>query len=103
MVRFSTLNFIGTRHMASEEEPGRAARRAILIVDDHPLVRRGLAALIACEPDLTVCAEASTCAAALEAVGTHAPDPVIVELALDGRGGLDLLKDLKERYPAVPA
>jgi DNA-binding NarL/FixJ family response regulator len=84
-------------------EPGLPARKTILIVDDHPLLRHGLAALIKSEPDLDVCGEAATYAAALEAIRQHSPDLVIVDLALDGVGGLDLIKTMKARHPEILA
>lgn len=74
----------------------------MLIVDDHPMLRRGLAALIRSEPDLRVCGEAATVASALEAIGAYPPDLVIVDLALDGCDGLDLVKIMKLRHPEIP-
>lgn len=84
-------------------EAGLSARKTILIVDDHPMLRRGLAALIESESGLTVCGEAATVAAALEAIETHTPDLVIVDLALDEGDGLDLIKAIKARRPEIPA
>jgi DNA-binding NarL/FixJ family response regulator len=77
--------------------------KTILIVDDHPMLRRGLAALIESESGLTVCGEAATCSAALEAIRMHPPDLVIVDLALDGSDGLDLIKAMKAHHPEIPA
>ena len=89
---------------ATTPERGRPLKKTtILIVDDHPMLRRGLAALIESEPDLAVCAEAATCGAALEAIRERQPDLVIVDLALDGSDGLDLVKDMKTRHPKIPA
>ena len=84
-------------------EHGTQSRKAILIVDDHQLLRRGLAALIESEPELFVCAEAATCEAALEAIKERMPDLAIVDLELGDRGGLELIKEMKESYPAMPA
>jgi DNA-binding NarL/FixJ family response regulator len=82
----------------------RSGKKAILLVDDHPLMRRGLAALIGGEPDLFVCAEAATRRGALEAVARRPPDLAIVDLALEGGDdGLDLVKALKSGSPAIPA
>jgi DNA-binding NarL/FixJ family response regulator len=75
----------------------------ILVVDDHPLMRRGLAALIDGEPDLAVCAEAANRHAALDAIARCAPDLAIIDLSLEGEDGLDLVKALKVRSPSVPA
>jgi DNA-binding NarL/FixJ family response regulator len=89
--------------LARTTKPGLSARRTILIVDDHPLLRHGLAALIRTELDLDVCGEAATSKAALEAIREHRPDLVIVDLALDGADGLDLIKAMKARHPEIPA
>lgn len=67
------------------------------------MLRRGLAALIASEPDLAVCAEAATCLAGLDAIREHQPDLVIVDLVLDGSDGLDLVKAMRAHHPAIPA
>ena len=88
---------------ATTPEPGHPASKSILIVDDHPTLRRGLAALIESEPGLTVCGEAATCEAALKAVRAHQPDLVLVDLELDGCHGLDLIKAMKKRHPEIPA
>jgi len=77
--------------------------KTILVVDDHPMLRRGLTALIESESDLAVCGEAATCQAALEAVRERKPDLVLVDLELDGCHGLDLVRDLKTRHPEIPA
>jgi DNA-binding NarL/FixJ family response regulator len=83
--------------------PEGPAKKTILIVDDHPVLRRGLAALIVTEPDLAGCGEASTCAAALEAIRESRPDLVIVDLELEESDGLDLVKEMKTCHPEVPA
>jgi len=88
---------------ATTPEPGQPAKRKILIVDDHPVLRRGLAALIESEPDLAVCGEAATCRAALDAIRVCEPDLVIVDLVLEGCDGLDLVKDMKTRHTQIPA
>jgi len=79
------------------------AKKTILLVDDHPVLRRGLASLIESEPDLAVCGEAATCRAALEAIRDSRPDLVTVDLELDGSDGLDLVKDMKTHHPEIPA
>ena len=77
-------------------------RRRILLVDDHPVLRRGLASLIESEPDLMVCGEAATYQAAVDAIQEAQPDLVIVDLSLDGRDGLDLIKQVKATHPHLP-
>jgi len=89
--------------IATTSEPGYPASKAILIVDDHPIIRRGLTALIESEPDLAVCGEATTCEAALKVVRACRPDLVLVDLELDACHGLDLIKTMRTRHPKVPA
>ena len=88
---------------AATTEPGLLASKAILIVDDHPMLRRGLATLIESESDLVVCGEVASCAAALDAIREQSPDLVMVDLSLEGSDGLDLIKQMKARHPEIPA
>lgn len=71
----------------------------VLIVDDHPLVREGLKALIAGEPDLCVCGETGSMRDAQNLVREKQPDIVIIDLSLEDGNGLDLIRRLKNRYP----
>jgi DNA-binding NarL/FixJ family response regulator len=72
-----------------------APRRRIFLVDDHALVREGLAKLIEQEADFCVCGEADAAGQAFDRiVGSH-PDAVVVDLSLGGDSGLDLLKRLQ--------
>ena len=81
---------------------GKKARRRILIVDDHPMMREGLAQLIDHEKDLEVCGQAADAAQAMSlAAGTH-PDLVLADISLPGRSGLELTKDLLALYPNLP-
>ncbi len=76
-------------------------KAAILIVDDYPIMRRGLAELINQEKDLVVCGEAESISSALEAIKRHTPQVVLVDLSLKHESGLELIKDIKVRYPSV--
>ncbi len=76
--------------------------KRLLLVDDHPIVRERLAELIQREADLVVCGEAEDASQALKAVETTRPDLVIADLALKNSHGLDLIKDLHIRHPALP-
>jgi len=71
-------------------------------VDDHPVVRRGLAVFLNQTPDLHVCAEADQGPTALEALARVSPDLAIVDLSLDGMSGLDLIAEIKVRWPKLP-
>lgn len=62
----------------------------------------GMAALIQNEPDLEVCAQAGTTAAALDLVARHRPDLVLTDLTLPGSGGMELIKDLAALHPGLP-
>jgi DNA-binding NarL/FixJ family response regulator len=81
---------------------GRPARRRVLIVDDHPLMRRGLVVLIGNEPDLTVSAEAATHREGLEAIASCHPDLVIADLSLGDDDGLALVKDIRSGHQTLP-
>ncbi len=86
--------------MPPDEPPAEPTR--ILVVDDHPIMRAGLAQLIAEEPDLAVCGEAADAHGALEAVETLQPDLAIVDITLKDSSGIDLIKDLRVRRPKLP-
>lgn len=77
------------------------AKKRILIVDDHPMMRDGLRLLIANEADLEVVGEADDVAAALEQVEDLRPDVAIVDITLRSSNGLDLIKDLQIRSPGT--
>jgi len=80
----------------------RAAKKRILIVDDHPMMRQGLAQLIDNESDLTVCGEADTAAQAESAVSSQKPDLVIADISLPDKNGLELIKDLQAMHSDLP-
>ncbi|TET34464.1 MAG: response regulator transcription factor [Planctomycetota bacterium] len=73
----------------------------VLLVDDHPIVRNGLRMLIQHQPDLAVCGEAEDAPEALEIVESKMPDMVVIDLSLKNTSGLDLVKDIKGRYPKI--
>jgi DNA-binding NarL/FixJ family response regulator len=74
----------------------------VLIVDGHPIVRKGLATIIEEEDDITVCGEADDSYAALKAVGELKPSVVIVDISLKGSNGIELTKSIRTRYPKLP-
>lgn len=73
----------------------------VVLVDDHPLIRRGVRAVLEAEPDISVCAEAETASDAIVAVDAHAPNLVIIDVSLRAADGLELVKDLRHRHPDV--
>jgi DNA-binding NarL/FixJ family response regulator len=74
----------------------------VLLVDDHPIVRQGLTQLINASTDLVVCGEASTAREALDLLETLNPDIVIVDISLEDRNGVELIKDIGGRNPQLP-
>jgi DNA-binding NarL/FixJ family response regulator len=74
----------------------------VFLVDDHPMVREHLAALLEREPDLTVCGEAEDAPTALSRIGQLSPQLVIMDISLKKSHGLELLKDLKTLHPKLP-
>jgi DNA-binding NarL/FixJ family response regulator len=84
------------------QKVGTGSRRKVFLVDDHAVVRNGLAELINQAPDLVVCGEAATGEEALAKIEAAAPDLAIVDLSLGDMSGLDLLKRLKILYPSLP-
>ena len=75
----------------------------VFIVDDHPLVREWLSALLRKQSDLELCGAAQDATDALPAMLVDPPDVAIVDLSLKGTSGLDLIKDLAEHLPATQA
>ena len=77
----------------------RATR--VLLVDDHALLRQGMAAIINAEPDLAVCGEADGVRTALATAADSRPDVALVDLSIKDGDGLELLRDLRNRFPDV--
>lgn len=71
-------------------------------MDDHPLLRDGLAKVINQQPDFAVCGEAADARSGLAAAAKLRPDVVIADLTMDEGNGLDLIKDLHLRHPELP-
>jgi DNA-binding NarL/FixJ family response regulator len=86
---------------AKSTPPTRSAK-GVLLVDDHPIIRKGIRSLLQLEPDLSVCGEAESAGEALQAMDQHAPDVVVVDISLKGTDGLELTKSIRARHPQVP-
>ena len=85
----------------SAAQSGRTKHR-VFVVDDHPIVRQGLALLIDQEPDLEVCGEAEEAETALAAIAASRPDVLLLDISLPGPDGIDLLKTIRATDPALP-
>ena len=84
---------------ATVQGPSKAR---VLLVEDHPVVRHGLASLIDDETDLQVVALAENSARALDFLGSGRADVVIIDITLGEENGLDLIKDIHEKLPDLP-
>ena len=89
--------------MSKQNQPTiRKGKARVLLVDDHPILRKGLAQMINMEQDLTVCGEAEEAGKAFELVGTLTPDVAVVDISLKTGNGIELVKNIKARYPELP-
>lgn len=90
---------------ATEKETSSSAetKRRVLIVDDHPIFRDGIAQLINDQPDLFVCGGVCSAAHALSAVEQSQPDVMIIDISIQGTNGIELMKSIRAQYPALPA
>ena len=77
----------------------RTQKACVFIVDDHPVVRQGLSALINQESDLQVCGDAENSAQAMDRIVQVKPDIAVIDLALGDDTGLDLIRRVKGRLP----
>ncbi len=83
----------------TEQSTSGSQRKRILLVDDHPLMRRGQADLLNREEDLVVCGEAGTAHEAMTAIVKLKPDLVLVDMTLPDKDGLELIKDIQAMHP----
>src|SRR5882724_3778462 len=84
------------------EPPGAARKTRVLVADDHPLVREGLAQVIGHQTDLVCCAEAATHPEVLAAIAAHQPEILVLDLRLKSGDGLEFIKSLKAQHPQLP-
>ncbi len=86
---------------APPERPSGPAKVRVLIVDDHPVTRQGVAALLSQQPDLEVCGEADSAPRAIELIEKLHPDLAIVDVTLKSTNGIELTKNIKAQAPNV--
>ena len=77
-------------------------KKSVLVVDDHPLLRQGLAMLINQQDDMRVCGEVEEAQGAMQYIAQYMPDVLILDISLKGPDGLDLLKSIRVPYPDLP-
>ena len=76
-------------------------RVRLLCVDDHRIVREGIALILSREPDITVVATAATADEAVAEFKKHLPDITLMDLRLGGRSGIDAIREIRQEYPAA--
>lgn len=86
----------------SKPAPVTDSRKRILVVDDHPFMRAGLAQLIDRQPDMVVCCEAGNPAEGLQKAEASRPDLVLSDITMPGRSGAEFIKDLHALQPDLP-
>ena len=82
--------------------PRKLGKARVLLIDDHAILRQGLAQLINQEADMAVCGEAEEAPKGFEAVNTLKPDVAVVDISLKGGNGLELIKNIKASHPNLP-
>lgn len=80
---------------------GTASKIRILVVDDHPLMRDGIASMIDAEPDMTVVAQATNGIEAIEYFESHRPDITLMDLQMAKMNGVDAIEAICSRYPGA--
>ena len=88
--------------MTTKQTQTRKDAIRVFVVDDHPVVRQGLAQLIQQESDMVFSGEAETASDALQKIAAAPPDIALVDISLKDTSGLELIKDLKIRHPDLP-
>jgi DNA-binding NarL/FixJ family response regulator len=93
-----------SRPRSTNENPKCEAPDAkrIVIVDDHPLFRKGLEEMIHSDGTFAVCGEAGNAAEAMDVIRKLLPDMAIVDLSLPGANGIELIKNIRAEFPKVP-
>ncbi len=87
--------------MHPSPEPAESEKKRVLLVDDHPILRQGLANVLNTQSHLTVCGEAHGRIDALAAAERLRPDLALVDLSLRTGDGIELIKDLRVRHPQL--
>src|SRR6266550_7929319 len=87
--------------MNQKSSNGVKRKRRVFIVDDHPLVRDGLANFINQQADLAVCGEAEDSAGAIAGIESGRPDVALIDISLKNESGLELVKTLQAQFPLV--
>ncbi len=87
--------------MARTNPQTASAKSKVLIVDDHPVVREGLAMHLSTQPDLEVCGEAEDLPGALALIASAQPDMAIIDISLKNSNGIELIRRIRDRHDEV--
>src|SRR5207237_10408769 len=87
--------------MNQKSSNGVTRMRQLFVVDDHPLVRDGLANFINQQSDLAICGEAEDSAGAIAGIESSRPDVALIDISLKNESGLELVKTLQTQFPEV--
>jgi DNA-binding NarL/FixJ family response regulator len=90
-----------TTSKAAASNNGKKDAMRVLIVDDHPLLRKGVSQLIDQEKDLIVVGEAEDAHKAITAIENSKPDVALIDISLSGTSGIELIKNIKARFPKL--
>jgi len=86
----------------SQQKKARPAKRRVFLVDDHPMTREGLAAIINRQPDLEVAGDAGDAGAAMADLPHAKPDLIVTDLTMPNGSGMELIKNVHAILPAMP-
>ena len=82
-------------------KPEPARKKTVVVVDDHPILRRGIVGLINVDPRLTVVGEAEDVPTALKIIAERLPDAAVIDITLKDSSGIDLIRDITQKWPEM--
>jgi len=96
-----TNDEITTPSSVSDDASGNSERLEVLIVDDHPAIREALVSTINSRVSMRVSGEAGSAQKALQLIERRRPDVAIIDISLNDAHGLDLIAEIRDRYPSI--
>jgi DNA-binding NarL/FixJ family response regulator len=106
MLHFESQETMITRkNQVLPKTPGKPepdSRKRILVADDHPMTRAGVAHLLTKQSDMTVCGEVGSPAEALSEISKSNPDLLLTDMTMPGRSGVEFVKDVLALHPKLP-
>jgi DNA-binding NarL/FixJ family response regulator len=101
---FNGKAFMATKKSRAIAKPSTALdpKKRVLLVDDHPMIRGGPAQVINNQDDLVICGEAGDALQAMQCIASSKPNLAVVDISLEGKSGLELIKDIQALHPEMP-